>query len=362
MENNTKPTNEKSLLKLLQKLKSTGLTVSNFGKKKIFPLIAAGSIAFILTSCNVNEIQTDIGSSTNSAWTDSSSTTDSSLSTDIGSNGTDTSGGNLTEDKLSKYSPLVQEMLTEEYYTNLLVRAQQDPSLYSSPYFDPHPYTFLEEQGHDIEKVKAGEYECRTQSFIKKDEDEKNNLYIATYIENAGGYYTEYMLKYSLTDEEMENYNYFHRGKYFQAVFLNDWISANKSCTIVSKVNVDIETHKGLELRIRVEDSVEQTLQSKAEQLFLIFNSFDAETRYFNVYAMKYVGDTHNMTTGINVANIPLFAWMDYDFDNNMILFYSYDRGNYGIREATEIDTTSVYYCQSTDLSSESTNAKNALD
>ena len=359
-----KNTNENLILKTLAKLKNGAGAAWEFTKNKVVPYIVAGGMVLTMAACTPKNTDTNTNQ-TDSSWSD---TTDSNISSD---NTTDSSTDSSTdtstdttkpeEDKLSKYSPLVREMLTNEEYVSLLSLAENGRLSYSSAHFDPHPYAFLEDQGHDVENIKAGKIECNTQAFTKV--EDPNALYIATYVENAGGYYTEYMLKFNLTEKEMQDYKNFHNEKFIQSVFLNDWISSNKSAVIVSKMNVDIETHNGLAETLSLDKNVMGSLGLNKKDLFLIFSSAEKDSRLFNVYAMEHIFEYNNMSTSRKVADIPMRAWSNYSFDNNMIYFSSYWYSNFEIFDITDIADTRVYYNQTTTLNSSANDSiKDALN
>lgn len=355
MGNNTQPTNESLIKKLLLKIQAGASAAWDFTMKRILPVGIAIGMGFTLASCNDNDIIVDspIDSGYTGITTDST-TSDSELSTD-------TDITDPEKDKLSSYSSLIQGMLTDQDYRILLSNADNNPILLTSAYFDPHPYAFLEDQSHNVEKIKEGLLECNTQAFTK--EEDPNALYIATYVENEGGYYSEYMLKFNLTEKEMEDYKTFHNKHFVQAVFLNDWISANKTVTIVSKMNVDIETHNGLAKTLVVNDKVLQNLDVWKRDLFLIFSSADKESRCFNVYAMEHIFEYNNMATSKKIADIPMRAWSNYSFDNDMIYFSSYYRSDFEVLDITDVDSARIYYNQTTALNSSYNNTiKDALD
>lgn len=323
------------------------------------------SLMFVFTSCGKNsDTDTHTNKETITQKRDDNDINDENPSTDSESDTNNVTDTQKPSVDLSKYSTLVQELLTNQEYADLLHKGKIGYTSLNSAIFDPHPYTFLEEQGHDVEKVKKGEYECRTQAFVKP--SEPNNLYIATYIENEGSYFTEYMLKYTLTDKEMADYQTFHEKKYYQMVFLNDWISANKPAIIISRINVDIDTHKGLAKTIRRKDTVKQDLNinpdpTYAGDLFLIFSSYDAETRLFSAFACEQIFDPLNVIHTSKFAEIPMLAWANYSFDGNKIYFSSYEKANFTIYSAENVETIKIYYTQGTDLTSNSTNLKDAL-
>lgn len=114
----------------------------------------------------------------------------------------------------------------------------------------PLPYTFLAQQGHDVAKLKTGELFGRTITFIK--DSEPNNLYMATYVQNPGNYYSEYMLRYTLTDDEIADYVFLYnvpgdQGHYaIQMCYMNDQISKVKTPTIISSTKMDRQAHNNL--------------------------------------------------------------------------------------------------------------------
>ena len=351
------------ILKTLAKIQIGASAAWKITKNKVLPCVIVGSMVLTMAACTQKDADTDTGSSqTGSSWSD---TNDSNLSpdnstdssTDI-STDTSTDTSKPEEDKLSSYSPLVREMLTETYYLDLVHRRTYDTYSCGLGWYDPHPYAFLEEQGHDVLAVKKSEKECHTHAFVNA--NEPNNLYIATYIESNNNFYSEYLLRYTLSDKEMEDYKLFHDKNYVQAVFLNDWISANKPATIISKLDVDIATHNGIQERLRVSNRVETTLQTDNEQLFLIFHSLDKESNTFSVYAMKYV-NSDNMIHNSNFTDISMIAWKDFNFDNNSLFYYSYDQANYGIFGFSDTKRIKQYCNQGTPVSLESSGIKDAF-
>lgn len=211
-----------------------------------------------------------------------------------------------TDPDYSNYSKLVQNILKSDYYKNL-VNENYGPDMNSSPLFDPHPYAFLQTQGHDVDAIKRGDLECRTCSFIK--ETEPTNLYIITYVENASAtpYYTEFMLKYNLTEEEAEDYDYLHgsnNGIALQSVFLNDEISRVKTPTIVSKTNMSVEAHKGMQEDVKKNNKVtKETLGTNFIDIMLKDYSVDNQTFDIFVYYPHDVTSSAKKASKIGVLN-----------------------------------------------------------
>lgn len=145
----------------------------------------------------------------------------------------------------SEYSQILQNVLNSSNYNTLISNAEASSHYYESAVFDPHPYAFLEDNGHDVVAIKVGTLDCYTCSYIL--DDEPNNLYINTRVENPGEYYTNYLLTYTLTDKEISDYKLTHNKPtssvefYVQAVFMNDEISKQKTPIKIEKANITVD-------------------------------------------------------------------------------------------------------------------------
>ena len=205
-----------------------------------------------------------------------------------GSNGDGGDGGNSQteegggqDDEQQKYSDFLYALMEDDYYNDLIARAKADKSLLGSPLFDPHPYTFLQQKGHNVEKIKAGELKCKTMSYIK--DKEPNNLYIITYVEDEGSipYYTEYLLKVALTDQEVADYKMVHRSTYADAVFIHDQIAKSKNLQIVSECKMSVEAHDGLKKDLEIRN-LGYYFENKAQRDFLL-QGYSVEDQTFNI-------------------------------------------------------------------------------
>lgn len=194
----------------------------------------------------------------------------------------------------TEYSQLVTDLANDTEVNALIDQANQDTSLFSTPLFDPHPYAFLEKEGLNVEAIKSGDLYCRTVSFVR--DDEPNNLYIMTYAENAGvePYYSEYMLRYTLTDQEMEDYDKLHDDEYIQAVFLNDAISEAKTANVISETKMTVEAHNNLAQSLRIFDNyVKNAIDT--DNIDILLKDYSTETGLFNVYIFQNLNMDSNM-------------------------------------------------------------------
>lgn len=326
-------TNDNLIQKALARLQKSAKLAWKFAKHMILPSVVAVCMVVALVACTTKPQDTNTDTDTNANQTDSSLTdtsgtaNDSSISSDTATDSSidsSTDTAKPEDDKTSKYSKLVEEMLQNEYYNRLILRARNDRTLYSSPLFDPHPYAFLEKQGHDIERVKSGELRCKTLGFTNA--ENPNYLYLATYVENADGYYTEYFLKYSLSDKEMEDYkalNTLHGAScYVQCMFLNDWISANKTEIILSEMKVEVNTHDYIANYLSSTKEIE-ALVGGSNYVDFVLTSFDSETRFYDILIFPK-GTTYNATRlSGSMCYLPMFSYEHAEdcFKNDILTY-----------------------------------------
>ena len=159
---------------------------------KLVSLILVFAIMLTLSSCNISDI------------IDTPDDDQGDLGDEGNDNKNNNNGGNEEGVDLSKYSPLLQSLLTNPEYDRLIERFEnKEEGLAESPLFQPHPYAFLEEQGIDTSKIINGELTANTMSYVI--ENEPNNLYMYTRV-NYPDYHQVYLLRYTLTDQEMKEY------------------------------------------------------------------------------------------------------------------------------------------------------------
>ena len=156
----------------------------------------------------------------------------------------DNNGGNNSNTQTpdySKYSQILQNVLTDKYYKNLI----NDDMSYSfkrafnHPSYQPIPYGFLEDEGFDINKFKNKNLSCTSELYSIN-----NDLYIEVKAENESStnYLTNYVLKYSLTDKELGELKklftsvdfYLGEATYYQASFFVQELSYLKDPEIIS--------------------------------------------------------------------------------------------------------------------------------
>lgn len=238
-------------------------------KKAIAGLIITASI-FTAVGCSC-------------ANTPTSPNIDNSVSMTQSIDQSQTSSQTQTVIDYSKYSPLLQKVLKDDEINDHIEEARTDFNYYNNAVFDPHPYAFLEEQGHNVDAIKNGDIECRTVSYIP--ENEPNSLYMLTYVENNAvkPYLTQYILKYNLTDAEVKDYNFLHGNGgtyYIQAVFMNDMISKTKNVEIVSKNNIYKSAHEEMQEAMNGQPYIKNIVGNTAD---VILKSYSEETQSFDV-------------------------------------------------------------------------------
>lgn len=162
----------------------------------------------------------------------------------IGQGNTDTD--NTDNGGQTQYSQILQTVLTDSEYKQVIEKCTDS---YGTTYLTYNemkafPYFFLEEQEHDVASIKnsresGAPLECKTSIYIKN--DDINNLFMSVRIENKGSpenYYTNYVLKYSLTKQEYDELYMLYENNYVQAPLFIQELSRQKTPTVESKINI----------------------------------------------------------------------------------------------------------------------------
>ena len=217
------------LVKLRKKLKKM---------KKVAALGLAGlAIAGTLSSCAPLVVNTD---------TTSPDSTITDTQTDV--------------DEQKEYSQTLQTVLNDNYYKDVALKVNESigksyhHNVLLSGLVQPIPYSFLEQQGYDIEAIKNDEIECISRPYIL--ENEPNNLYLECWVLNENkaeiNYRDSYLLKYNLTDKEMNElqFLYNHLGNseetYLQAPLFVQQLSYDKQAQVVGSGHMNDDTHTNI--------------------------------------------------------------------------------------------------------------------
>lgn len=150
--------------------------------------------------------------------------------------------GEEGEKDSKEYCQILQTVLTGDYYKNLI--DSQQYLHFNSPKFNPAPFKFLEQQGHNMDSIKKGALMCDT--YIYFVENNKNNLYMSVKTDNAAGDVTNYVLKYNITNKEYDDLKMLYAGNYIQAPLFIQEMDNQKTPTIESCVSVTYNTYKML--------------------------------------------------------------------------------------------------------------------
>lgn len=150
--------------------------------------------------------------------------------------------GDDGEKDSKEYCPILQTVLTSDYYNNLI--DSQQYLHFNSPEFNPAPFNFLEQRGHNMDSIKKGTLMCDT--YIYFVDNNKSDLYMSVKTDNAAGDVTNYVLKYSITNKEYDDLKMLYNGNYIQAPLFVQEMDNQKTPTIESCVSVTYKTYNML--------------------------------------------------------------------------------------------------------------------
>ena len=249
-------------MNLLTKLSEKFKNMSNETKKRIAATMLAGTMAFSglgMAGCkDSNNTTNNNGSSIQTPGGDSSNTGGNQNSGN-GNNQNSGNGGTQTPD-YSKYSQILQNVLTDKYYSDLIITdkvASKDygnMDSYDDAKYKAIPFGFLEDEGYDIEKVKNNIVDAESNLYTIG-----NDLFVELRIETKAStnYYTHYVVKYTLTEQEINELDSLFVPRYnsrfdtrvtnYQAPFFVQEISYQKQATKLSEMHMTKDAVEAVE-------------------------------------------------------------------------------------------------------------------
>ena len=251
----------------------------------------------------------------------------------------DDNNSNQSQETEGKYSTFLQNVLNNAEYNALIEKPKTDVTFVKSAYFDPHPYAFLVQQGHNVQAIKNGTNECYTLSYGL--DEEPNYLYMATRV-NENNISTNYLLKYKLTDKEMEDYKFIQGDStfYIQTAFINDEISRIKTPESVKCVK--ISTQQQEQLDNRYENRSEEL--KNADSCNIIIANINADNSFEAVFIPKiYDNDSITHQSEVLCMNIKSLTKIKVNTDIITI-------GDRTLIQTQEEKSGTFYFSQDVDL------------
>lgn len=293
--------------------------------KRVAGLVLAGALLVAPVGCSKQNNNSN-NNNTNNNYQNSQQ--------DDYNNSNNNSNNNSTTEKESQYSQMLLNVLNDEHYNSLIEQAKTNKDVYTRGEFKPHPYAFLEDEGFDVNAIMNDNLKCI--SFVYSLKDEPNVLYVITRAETASSepYFTQYVLKYTLSKQEMADYKMLHEGFFAQACFLVNEISELHDPQVLSKTKITVQAQTSLSNSIKKYEEG-KTLLGGSSIGFSALTDFSVENGTFKVLATTGVslGETMLNNGKMNILNLKEYAfnvkenadgafwspcgYKDYKFDEN---------------------------------------------
>ena len=317
------------LTKLIKRSKLEDSTMKSKLKKLVRPIALTTTTALLALSLSACQLIPGVLPDSSSSNNNNSSNIGNNSSSSNNNNNSSSSGNSNVD--LSKYSALLRSVLNDSEVNAIIDEWNSDNNTLTKLDFQPHPYAFLQDQGHNIAKIKSGQLDCHTISYIC--DDEPNNLYMMTYVEDEGSkvnhdYFAEYHLKYTLTDQEMSEYKMLFDTGYAQAYFMNDAISEHKNEELLSKTYMRKESHETLADSLEDWDLLTARSFLNSDDLNILLKGYNDSSRC-NLLVFSVSRDTLSCVHTGRIAEIPFST--DYIEAVNNVYLSPYTIGNFWI-------------------------------
>ena len=271
--------------------------------QKILSLVLAGATALTISSCTplpTPDPNDDITNNENNNQNNNQNNENNNNNQNNENNQNNNQNNNEQNNQQnqidwSKHSQLLEDLCKNKEYDILIAQAKQIPNFVNSNigYFEPHPYAFLEDEGFDVEAIKKDEIEAYTFSYVL--DDEPNNLYMNTRVLQDNSYWVSYLLKYELTDEEMDDYHMLHKGNsadyFIQSVFMHNEIAKTRDPIYVDKTMISVELYDRL-VRNLSEMKVVDTYTCK-----FVLSNFNGNDRSYDLVVLPVLTEKRTAFT-----------------------------------------------------------------
>ena len=221
---------------------------------------------------------------------------------------------------VSGYSQILQNILLNEHYNSMISQIESTHrfDIWETGVFEPHPYAFFETEGFDVEAIKNDEIDAYTMSFVL--DEEPNNLYMYTRVMQDNSYWTNYLLKYELTEQEMDDYHYLHTGEgkvdyFIQSVFMNNEISKTRKPEIIGKSNISIETFDDM----TESHQIFNALFNNKDEINIIFLNPNNNNRTYDMFIIPSFNDKYQICFNSKVVRGDGRS-SDMNFKNNVYM------------------------------------------
>ncbi|MBE6584189.1 MAG: hypothetical protein E7649_04285 [Ruminococcaceae bacterium] len=323
---------------------------------RFLALLVAAVMLFSFVACNSSSHKKsnkkDKDKTTESNTSESESLTNNENTTESGKNEETSFDETESEEQegskgegLSRFSKLLQNVLTSEEYNNLIKYAHNtNPKILQTGEFEPHPYAFLEDEGFDVEAIKSGNDLCHTFSYVLT--DDPTSLYMYTRVD-CGEYYENFLLRYQLTAQEMQDYNLTQTGGgnakvpyYIQSVFMNREIAATREPEIVGTSKMTKHSFEAMT------ESMQGRYDLETKTVNIIFLNPDATVNEFELILYPRNTNPYGLTCTSKIVNLDCYSLPNISSD-------IYDGPNsYGEFRAMSITnaTATLYFTQDKDF------------
>ena len=201
------------------------------------------------------------------------------------------------------------------FYAIVNCAAHGDNTVFSNKIY-AIPYGYIESIGIDTTPIKNDEVEAYATTYIK--DDEPNYLYVYARVENNDStpYYTCYNLKYSISDQNKEEYEMLHEGRYIQAPLFVQELS-NQKTPVEAKVASLTKARYESYLREFKRDPIIQ--EALGEDIDFTLLGFSVEDQTFDVQIMTHADSIIDKGEIRTVQLIPNIGSPMYTVGNNVL-------------------------------------------
>lgn len=168
-----------------------------------------------------------------------------------------------------KYSQILQTVLTDPTYKQMATSMLGVVDYVNK--YRGFPFTFLARQGHDVAALKKDELNSTLYHYTL--DNNSSTLYYNVSVENkssTSNYYTQYILSYNLTEQELEDFTMLYSGNYVQERLFLQELDKQKTANVISCVNIEKTSYEKLQTAISKDEDIKKIFDSNPPNRMII--------------------------------------------------------------------------------------------
>ena len=185
------------------------------------------------------------------------------------------------------------------------------------------PYAFLENTNENVEGIKNGTVAVGSDLYVRQDEKDYiyNRLEIIYEVDNGDNYINQYLLKYQIKEDELEDLKMLYKGRYYQGPVMFQYLASQRQPEVIAECSVLNSSYKRLLSYLNSDEYIKENFGETIENYIITYfdknnedpNNYDVE---INIVSGNYQNVSKQKMASLSFK---LHQWALPQIKNNII-------------------------------------------